>query len=78
MEKPITYIGLDVHKATIAVALAEAGKRGEVREYGTRICQNSRQGHPGWRAGAGLDRGSVRARARSARIGELGQAWIGS
>jgi transposase len=35
MEKPITYIGLDVHKQTIAVALAEAGKRGEVREYGT-------------------------------------------
>jgi transposase len=32
--KPITYIGLDVHKDTIAVALAEAGKRGEVREYG--------------------------------------------
>ena len=32
--KPITYIGLDVHKETIAVALAEAGKRNEVREYG--------------------------------------------
>ena len=30
----ITYIGLDVHKETIAVALAEAGKRSEVREYG--------------------------------------------
>ena len=34
MEQLITYIGLDVHKDTIAVAFAEAGKRGEVREYG--------------------------------------------
>ena len=34
MAKSITYIGLDVHKDTIAVALAEAGLRGEVREYG--------------------------------------------
>src|SRR6185312_3422819 len=30
----ITYVGLDVHKDTIAVALAEAGVRGDVREYG--------------------------------------------
>jgi len=32
MDKPIIYVGLDVHKDTIAVALAEAGKRGEVRQ----------------------------------------------
>jgi hypothetical protein len=34
MEQRIIYVGLDVHKDTIAVALAEAGKRGEVREHG--------------------------------------------
>ena len=34
MEKSTTYIGLDVHKDTIAVALAEASVRGDVREYG--------------------------------------------
>ena len=34
MGKAITYIGLDVHKDMIAVALAEAGGRQEVREYG--------------------------------------------
>ena len=34
MDKSTTYIGLDAHKDTIAVALAEAGVRGDVREYG--------------------------------------------
>ena len=34
MDKAITYVGLDVHKDTIAVALATAGVRGDVREYG--------------------------------------------
>ena len=35
MEQSIIYVGLDVHKDTIAVALAEAGLREEVREHGT-------------------------------------------
>ena len=34
MDKAITFVGLDVHKDTIAVAVAEAGARGEAREYG--------------------------------------------
>lgn len=37
MDEHITYVGLDVHKATISVAVAEGSKRAEVREYG-RIC----------------------------------------
>ena len=31
MEEHTTFVGLDVHKATIAVCLAEAGRDGEVR-----------------------------------------------
>jgi transposase len=34
MVKSITYVGLDVRKDTIAVALADAGLRGEVRQHG--------------------------------------------
>ena len=32
MEKTLTYVGLDVHKDTIAVTLAESGMRSDVRE----------------------------------------------
>ena len=30
----ITYVGLDVHKATVCVALAESGRGGELRQLG--------------------------------------------
>jgi hypothetical protein len=34
MSSTVKYVGLDVHKNTIAVAVAEDGKRAEVREHG--------------------------------------------
>jgi len=34
MSKSITFVGLDVHKNSIAVALADDGRNAEVRNYG--------------------------------------------
>src|SRR5512144_2593036 len=35
MKKNITFVGLDVHKNSIDVALADVGRDGDVRFYGT-------------------------------------------
>ncbi len=35
MEKTITFVGLDVHKKSISVAVAEGGLRGAARFVGT-------------------------------------------
>lgn len=35
MKKNTTFVGLDVHKDSIDVALADAGRDGDVRFYGT-------------------------------------------
>ena len=35
MNDIILFVGLDVHKATVAVAVAEGGRGGDVRRYGT-------------------------------------------
>jgi len=35
VKKSIMYVGLDVHKDSISIAIAEEGRSGEVRHYGT-------------------------------------------
>ncbi|SKB08850.1 hypothetical protein SAMN02745166_05042 [Prosthecobacter debontii] len=34
MSQEVLYLGLDVHAENMAVAIAEAGREGEVRNYG--------------------------------------------
>ncbi len=48
----LSYVGLDVHKEAIVVAIAEGGLRGEIREYG-RIA-NTRRHWIEWRASSAV------------------------
>jgi transposase len=34
MKSSTSYVGLDVHKSTISVAIAEDGRSGDIRDYG--------------------------------------------
>jgi len=63
----ITYVGLDVHKEGIVVAVAEGGIRGEVRDYG-RIANTAGALDRLMRklGGEGVGFGSATRRARAA------------
>src|SRR5579863_5434581 len=75
----ITYVGLDVHKESIVVAVAEGGLRGEVREYG-RIANTPAALDRLMRKRAGdrvkTDRRDAASLVRLHRAGELTVVWI--
>ena len=47
MADRISHVGLDGHKDGIVVAIAEGGRRGEVREYGSDRLPGGGTGTPG-------------------------------
>ena len=76
MSQTVKYVGRDVHKDTIAVAVAEGGKRAEVREHGE-IANTpaalakllGKLGRPRCRAQHLLRGGAVRIRHSTAGLG---------
>jgi len=64
----ITYVGLDVHKATVSIALAEAGRGGEIRQVG--VFENRPELLR--KLAARLSKGGHRLRGRPLRL------WIAS
>jgi hypothetical protein len=54
MNDLVKYVGLDVHKDTIAIAVAEADKRDEVREHGEHPCGAEVVAWQARRAGRGV------------------------
>ena len=65
MGERITFVGLDVHKATIAVCVAEAGRDGEVRFVGE--IPNEPAALTSWRPGSSSP---ARRRRRAPRGGK--------
>src|SRR5277367_2969168 len=75
LDRFITYVGLEVHKETIAVALAEAGRGDDVREYGkianTPTSYAARVSHQCARRGGRKKRGRCIWRNRKTIVPEL-------
>lgn len=79
----ITYVGLDVHKATVSVALAEGGRGGEIRQVGVfenrpevlmKLAARLSKGVVGCGSVADPDEGRRSGEDRSPRRGDAGQA----
>jgi hypothetical protein len=70
----IRYVGLDVHKDGTVVAVAEGGRRGEVRDYG-RI-PNSRRLCSGSFARHNQERGAQTGLLFAGSSYSLGDGWM--